>query len=149
MEAGCAELEAGYAGVTVTRREIAVVRSIAQRVHPWLVGLFAIGVILQGYLAGAALPQLGGTGDFETHLFVGYTVLGILALLILIAGLVGRADRVQVWGSIALFVLYIVQTALPTFRGSSPLLAALHPANAIVLFGLAAWLAVRRRPTVA
>ena len=120
-----------------------MVGSTARRVHPWLVGLFALGVLLQAFLAGAALPQLGGSGSFATHLEVGYTAMGILALLVLIAAGLGRADRQQIWGSVALFVLYVVQTLLPTFKGSTPFLAALHPLNALVLFALAAWLFYR------
>ena len=120
-----------------------MVGSTARRVHPWLVGLFALGVLLQAFLAGAALPQLGGSGNFVTHVEVGYWAMGILALLVLIAAGLGRADRQQVWGSVALFVLYIVQTMLPTFKGSAPFLAALHPLNALVLFALAAWLFYR------
>ena len=69
--------------------------------------------------------------------------MGILALLVLIAAGLGRADRRQIWGSVALFLLYIVQTLLPTFKGSTPFLAALHPLNALVLFSLAAWLFYR------
>jgi cytochrome c oxidase assembly factor CtaG len=120
-----------------------MVGSTARRVHPWLAGLFALGVLLQAFLAGAALPQLGGSGSFATHIEVGYTAMGIIALLVLIAAGLGRADRGQIWGSVALFVLYIVQTMLPTFKGSTPFLAALHPLNALVLFALAAWLFYR------
>jgi len=120
-----------------------MVGSTARRVYPWLVGLFALGVLLQAFLAGAALPQLGGSGNFATHIEVGYWAMGILALLVLIAAGLGRADRRQIWGSVALFVLYIVQTLLPTFKGSTPFLAALHPLNALVLFALAAWLFYR------
>jgi hypothetical protein len=120
-----------------------LVGQTARRLHPWLAGLFALGVLVQAYLAGAALPQLGGSGNFDTHAFVGYELMGILALLILIAAGLGRADRAQVWGSVALFVDYVVQTSLPGARDSSPVVAALHPVNAIVLFGLAAWLFVR------
>ena len=122
-----------------------MVRTYAQRLHPWLAGLFALGVLVQAFLAGVALPQLGGTGNFDAHRDLGYTGLGILALLVLIAGGIGRASRVQIWGSIGLFVLYIVQTILPTLAGSSPLLAALHPANAILLFAVAAWMFVAER----
>jgi hypothetical protein len=98
---------------------------------------------VQAFLAGAALVQLGGSGNFETHISFGYTAMGILALLVLIAAGLGRADRFQVWGSIALFLDYIVQTILPNFRASSPAIAALHPVNALLLFGLAAWMFVR------
>jgi hypothetical protein len=120
-----------------------MIGSWARRLHPWLSGLFALGVLLQAFLAGAALTELGGSGDFGTHLEFGYTGMGILALLVLIAAGLGRADRAQIWGSIALFVDYIVQTLLPGFRADSPVIAALHPVNAILLFGLAAWLFVR------
>ena len=41
-----------------------MIRTTAARIHPWLAGLFALGVLLQAFLAGAALPQLGGSGDF-------------------------------------------------------------------------------------
>jgi len=120
-----------------------MIGSWARRLHPWLSGLFALGVLLQAFLAGAAMAQLGGSDDFAAHREFGYTGMGILALLILIAAGLGRADRVQIWGSVALFVDYVIQTLLPNFRESSPLVAALHPVNAILLFGLAAWLFVR------
>ncbi len=120
-----------------------MVRTTAQRLHPWLSGLFALGVLVQAFLAGAALPQLGGSGDFGAHRDLGYTGLGLIALAVLIAAGLGRRDRSQIWGSLALFVLYIVQTLLPTLAGSSPMLAALHPANAIVIFALSAWMFAR------
>jgi uncharacterized protein DUF6220 len=115
----------------------------ARRLHPWLSGLFALGVLLQAFLAGAALVELGGSGDFGAHTEMGYTGMGILALLVLIAAGLGRADRAQIWGSIALFADYVVQTLLPTLRESYPIAAALHPVNAILLFVLATWLFVR------
>lgn len=127
-----------------------MVMTWARRVHPWLSGVFAAGVLVQGYLAGSALPQLGGSGDFSAHREVGYTVMGIIALLILIVGVIGRGGPLVLWGSVAIFVLYIIQTLLPTMAGSSPLIAALHPVNAIVLFGLSAWIFVRGlRPATA
>jgi len=120
-----------------------MIGSWARRLHPWLSGLFALGVLLQAFLAGAAMAELGGSGDFESHISFGYTGMGILALLVLIAAGLGRADRVQIWGSIALFVDYVVQTLLPNFRDSSPVVAALHPVNALLLFGIAAWMFAR------
>ena len=127
-----------------------MVRSTAGRLHPWLAGIFALGVLVQAVLAGVALPQLGGSGDFEAHRQVGYTVMGLLSLAVLIAAGLAQTDPVQIWGSVALFVLYIVQTLLPTFSGSTPALAALHPANALILFGLSVWMFVRGvRPATA
>ena len=58
----------------------------ARWVHIGAAWLFVAGVLLQGYLAGAALAQLGGSGDFGTHIAVGYTVMGLLALAVLLSG---------------------------------------------------------------
>jgi hypothetical protein len=118
------------------------------------VWLFVAGVLLQAYLAGAALAQLGGSGDFSTHISVGYTVMGILALAVVLGALVGRLPRQQVGLSVALFVLYIVQTSLPSARSGAPFVAALHPANAMILLVLGiviGWRGLRivREPSVA
>lgn len=118
-------------------------------VHAGAAWLFALGVLVQGYLAGQALPELGGGGDFEAHRSIGFTVMGILALVVLVAALVGRLPRVQVGLSVVLFVLYVVQTSLPGLAGSSPALAALHPANAMLLLGVAVAIGLRARRIVA
>ena len=118
-------------------------------VHAAAAWLFALGVLVQGYLAGQALPELGGGGDFEAHRTVGFTVMGILALVVLVAALVGRLPRRQVGLSVVLVVLYVVQTSLPGLAGSSPALAALHPANAMVLLGVAIAIGLLARRSVA
>jgi hypothetical protein len=38
-----------------------------------------------------------------------------------------------------MLVLYIVQTMLPYAKTSAPWIAALHPVNALFLFGIATW----------
>jgi hypothetical protein len=114
----------------------------ARWAHVVAAWLFVAGVLLQAYLAGAALAQLGGSGDFGAHISFGYTVMGLLALGVLVTALVGRVPRPQVGPSLALFVLYVVQTALPNARTSAPLIAALHPANAmflLILGGVIGW----------
>lgn len=114
-------------------------------IHVGAAWLFAAGVLVQGYLAGQALTQLGGSGDFEAHRSIGFTVMGILALVVLVAALIGRLPRAHVGLSVLLFVLYMVQASLPGMAGSSPALAALHPANAMVLLGLAVTIGIRAR----
>lgn len=108
----------------------------ARWAHAVAAWLFVAGVLVQGYLAGSALAQLGGTGDFSMHIEVGYTVMGLLALVVLVTALLGRCPRLQVGLSVLLLVLYVVQTTLPSFRAGSPLLAALHPVNAMILLVL-------------
>lgn len=117
---------------------------IARRAHVWAAWLFAAGVLVQGYLAGAALGQLGGSGDFSTHLAVGYA-LALVALAVVILAAVGRFPRSQLGWSGLLVILYVVQTSLPYLRADTPAIAALHPANAMVLLVLAVVVAVRGR----
>src|SRR5262245_56913704 len=95
--------------------------------------LFVAGVLIQALLAGLALSQLGGSGDFGMHIEFGYTVMGILALLVIVTALIGRCPRSQVGLSALLLILYVVQPTLATFRDSSPTIAALHPVNAMVM----------------
>jgi len=119
--------------------------AMARWAHLVAAWLFAVGVLLQAYLAGSALSQLGGSGDFGTHLELGYTLMGILAIAVLLLALVGRFPRAQVGWSALLFVLYIVQTTLPSARESTPAVAALHPVNAMVMLVLAVIVAVSAR----
>ena len=81
--------------------------------HIAVTWLFVGGVLIQGYLAGQALAQLGGNGNFRTHADFGYNVLGILALAVLVTALVGREPKRQVGLSVGLLVLYVVQASLP------------------------------------
>jgi Ca2+/H+ antiporter len=117
---------------------------IARQTHVGAAWLFAIGVLVQGYFAGAALGQLGGSGDFSMHVAVGYT-LGIVALAVPLLALAGRFPRAQVGWSALLLILYVVQTSLPYLRTDTPAIAALHPVNAMVLLVLAVVVAVRGR----
>ncbi len=105
--------------------------------------LFAAGVLVQGFLAGTALPQLGGSGDFGAHIEFGYTVMFLLAAAVLVTALLGRCPRPQVGLSVLLLVLYIIQPTLVSARESSPLIAALHPVNAMVLLVLSVYIGWR------
>lgn len=120
-------------------------QGIARTAHIWAAWLTAAGVLLQGYLAGAAMAQLGGSGDFSTHVNVGYSLLGILSLAVLLTAFLGRFPRAQIGWSALLLVLYVVQTVLPLARADMPFLAALHPANAMIMLVLAVAIAVRAR----
>lgn len=122
---------------------------IARWAHLATAWLFVAGVLVQGYLAGAALGELGGSGNYGLHIAVGYTVMGILALSLLVFALLGRLPRGHVGLSALLPILYVVQTSLPYARASSPAIAALHPASAMVLLVLGIVIAARaRRHTV-
>lgn len=113
------------------------------RIHGAVAVLFVAMIVIQVFLAGAALSSLGGSGDFGTHIEFGYTWVGIAALVLVVTALVARRPRRDVAISVGILVLYIVQTILPSLKTSAPTIAALHPVNAMVLFGLACWYAVR------
>lgn len=116
---------------------------VLERLHAAVAGLFVVAIVVQVFLAGAALANLGGSGNFATHIDFGYTGIGIAALALVLTALAARRPRREVGIALALLALYILQTALPSFRSSAPWVAALHPVNALFLFGLAAWYARR------
>jgi len=116
---------------------------ILKRVHVAAAVLFVAALVVQVFLAGTALANLGGSGNFATHIEFGYTGIGIAAALLVATALLARRPRRDVGIAVALMVLYIIQTILPTFRTSTPSLAALHPVNALLLFAVAVWYARR------
>jgi hypothetical protein len=113
------------------------------RVHALAAIVYVAAIVVQVFLAGAAMANLGGSGNFTTHVEFGYTRLGIASLVLVVTALAARRPRRDVAIALGILVLYVIQTLLPTFRTSSPALAALHPVNALLLFGLAAWYARR------
>ena len=113
------------------------------RVHALAAIVFVAAIVIQIFLAGAAISNLGGSGNFETHISFGYTGMGIAALVVLVTALVARLPRREVGLAALLFVLYIVQTLLPNFRSSASFVAALHPLNAAILLAIAVWYARR------
>ena len=116
---------------------------VLERVHAAAAGLFVVAIIVQVFLAGAALANLGGSGDFATHIEFGYTGIGIAALAVLLTAVAARRPRREIGFVLGLVALYVVQTILPNFRASASWVAALHPVNALFLFALAAWYARR------
>ena len=57
-----------------------------QRLHAWAAIAWVVALIVQVFLAGQAIANLGGSGDFSTHISVGYTI-GIIQLVVS-----GRSD---------------------------------------------------------
>ena len=64
-----------------------------RRLHAWAAIIWVAAIVVQVVLAGMAIANLGGSGDFETHIGVGYTI-GIVQLIALVlafpAGASGR-----------------------------------------------------------
>lgn len=118
--------------------------TMARGLHSLAAWALAASVVVQAFLAGIAIPELGGNSDYSTHIGVGYSVPGLLALIVLLTAVVARLGRNQIALSALLIVLYVVQTSLPLFDQSSPVIAALHPANAFLLLGVAIYVARRQ-----
>ena len=114
--------------------------SMFRQVHAWLAWAFVVAIVIQVFLAGLAIPQLGGNGSFSTHQGFGYAM-GLIALALLIAAVAARAGQRRILQALALLGLYIVQTILPTLDPGLSIAAALHPLNAMFLFLLSIWYA--------
>ena len=111
-----------------------------RRLHAWAAILWVVAIIVQVFLAGAALGNLGGSGDFATHRDFGYTI-GIVQLIALALAFPARMSGRDKAISAGILVLYIVQTILPPLRATLPFIAELHPLNAMILFTLSVWYA--------
>jgi len=94
--------------------------------------LFVAGVAYQVFLAGMAVF---GAGQWSNHVDFGYLVTGI-PLLLIVAALLARAGRATVWLTVGTLIVAQVQTILPWFKEDLPWVSALHPVNAMVIFGL-------------
>ena len=114
-------------------------------VHAAVAWLFLASLVVQVFLAGLGI--FGDPATLATHREFGYTVVGLAVLALVIVTAVARPARRDVWLTLAILVLYVVQTVLPTMRSTLPAVAALHPVNALILFLLAT--VVARRATAA
>ena len=114
--------------------------SMFRHVNAWLAWGFVAALVVQVWLAGSAIPQLGGKGSFETHRDFGYLI-GLFSLILVIAAIVARAGRRRILQAAALLGLYVVQSSLPYLDPGLPAAAALHPVNAVLMIGIAVWYA--------
>lgn len=110
-------------------------RQTLRQVHAWLAWAFVGAIVVQVFLAGLAIPQLGGNGSFVTHRDFGYFI-GLLTLVLLLAAIAAGLSRRRIGQAAGLLVLYVIQSSLPYMDPGLPAAAALHPVNALVMFGL-------------
>lgn len=110
-------------------------KGMLRQVHAWVAWTFVAAIVIQVWLAGSAIPQLGGTGSFATHRDFGYGI-GLLSLILLVTAIGASAGRRRIGQALGLLVLYVVQSSLPYMDPGLPFAAALHPVNALVMFVL-------------
>jgi hypothetical protein len=101
--------------------------------------LFVVGVIFQVYLAGVGLF---GAGDMEGHIGFGF-LLSLIPVLPLVLSWPARAGGRTAGLCAVLLVVTFIQTSLPSLRDGAPLVAALHPVNALLVLGLGVVIARR------
>ena len=101
-----------------------------RRIHQALAWLFVVSVLVQVLLIGL---YLFAGASLMPHRAFGGIVVGILAILV--AASAGAARLPNGGGSRAglLLLLVVVQVLLPAMKG---VFAALHPVNALLIFGL-------------
>ena len=109
----------------------------SRRLYTIAAWLFFSGIVVQVFLAGLALftPR---TSSWENHVGFGYLV-GYVLLPLIVFAFVGRLPRSIKLQMGLLFLLYIVQLTLIYLRDSVPIISALHPVNAMLLF----WFSLR------
>jgi hypothetical protein len=108
---------------------------LLRQVHGVTAWVYVASIVVQVFLAGAAIPQLGGNGSFESHRYVGYGV-GVISLALVLTAVAARLGRRRIGQSLGLLALYVVQSLLPFLDPGLPAAAALHPVNALLMFGL-------------
>ena len=104
----------------------------SQRVYLWAMWAFVASVVLQVFFIGL---YLFAGYDIGPH-FLGALLVTLAALIVLIMAFVARGDTRTKRFAAALFVLTFIQGSLPGMKAALPLVAALHPVGALVLFGL-------------
>jgi hypothetical protein len=113
------------------------------RIFQGLAWLVVGGLVIQFYLAGAALF---GATTFQPHRALG-NGLAAAILLLLIAAVLARPGGRLVGLAAGLTALTVVQLLLPSLRSGLPWVAALHVVNAVVLAVVAVSIARAPRQT--
>jgi hypothetical protein len=104
-------------------------------------GLILIGIVIEGLLIGPSLFTATRWGR-EVHVYLG-AVLFLLALLLPIAARLARLPGRLVLLSTGLFILALLEATSAALGRRTPFLAAVHPANALLMAGLTTVLLVQ------
>ncbi|HEY2642871.1 MAG TPA: hypothetical protein VGI56_03870 [Galbitalea sp.] len=116
------------------------------RVFSALVGLTSLAIFLQAITAGEFVSQKGRDGWINAHDVIA-DVVAILALATMIFAIVAlrKFSRAILIGSIALFVLVVIQTFLghQITDNHQDWLIGIHVPLAFIIFGIAVWLPIQ------
>ncbi|HUQ43676.1 MAG TPA: DUF6220 domain-containing protein [Candidatus Limnocylindria bacterium] len=112
-------------------------QQLFRQAHAAVAWLLVGSIVVQVWLAGSAIPQLGGNGSFATHRDFGYLI-GLITLVLFVTSLPTGLGRRRILQSLGIFGLYIVQSSLPYMDPELSAVAALHPVNAVLMFAVSA-----------
>lgn len=126
---------------TAIRRPAAATKRAA-RSHLLIARAFVALVVVQFFLAGLGLFATTGFGPHELNA----GLLSLLTVVLVALAVAGRLGRTLTATSVGLLVVVAVQGFLPLVRDDAPIVAALHPVNALVV--LAVGLALARGSAV-
>lgn len=123
-------------------RTKALVRRVGRLGSLVLGSLFTLAILLQVFLAGGGM--FDSPSWWSMHVAFGMGI-SLLPVAFLVLAWLGQLGRRSLWLSGLAFVLVVLQMYLITLAGTLgvPILSALHLVNALVIFGLAVWLAQR------
>lgn len=108
--------------------------TVLRRLFAVLAWLYLAAVIVQIFLAGLGLPQLGDQG-MEIHAGFGYVAVHMTPILLILFAAIGRAGKALIWWTVATAVVAFVQPIWVTaFRGE--VLASVHVLGALALLTL-------------
>ena len=108
--------------------------TVLRKVFAGLAWVYLAAVVVQIFLAGLGLPQLGGEG-MGIHAEFGYTAVHMTPILLILLAAVSRAGSSLIWWTVATAVVAFMQPIWVTaFQGE--VLASIHVLGAIVLLAL-------------
>jgi hypothetical protein len=118
----------------VSSGEPPVARSFARKLYLAVASLILLGIVSEGVLIGPSLFADTHWGR-AVHSDLG-AVLFLLTLLLPVVGRLARLSGRVILLSVMLCVLALIQVTSAALGRRSPVLAALHPANALLMVTL-------------
>ncbi len=115
--------------------------NIARYLYTAAAWIFVAGILTQVFLIG--LTFLGGRPSLQTHAGLGHG-LAIAPLLMVVLAYIGRSPRpMKLFTWLAVIIYVLLADVVIFMRDSAPVLAALHPVLAVLLFDVVGFLAIR------
>jgi hypothetical protein len=104
--------------------------------------VLALGILLEVFLAGGGI--FASSSWWPLHIILGL-VLTLFPIAFLLLAWMGQLGRGSYWVGSLTFLLIVLQAFLIEIprRTGLPILSALHPVNALVIFGLTVFLIQR------